>query len=1294
MGNHPAKLPCRLLSLILYALIASLSAKAAEVRLYDIWANQYVSTLKPVVPGSDEYVGTFTPPSGWRHYLLEIDGVRFGFPSETGAGSYNDLPRTFTLNAGATGDFYIGDPSANLEFGILVEIIDNNTCTMTLTKPENLPGADPVRLTISINGTNLSLSDDINGKSGNIRVGGNFEVAAGSSLTVGPVMAGEISYGVSAQPEFSDSRLQQTQVAELVSGGHNIAITTPGIYSIAISLRDGIPSTCTITKAEGDTSPLRITVNGTAQVLSADVTGQSGEYAVGGTFEVAGGGRLTVGSVSVGNREFGFSSQPAFTSAREAQTQTVGLAEGAAPAVITLKGSYSVSVRVHDGVPAACTIRRSRYTPLLTINGTTVSADADGSYSKSIFFSAGTKPAIVFDGEKRFLGADIKAEDGDSHSIALVSTDAGHSVIANGSYKLTIDSEGTALTYICTSYRDPSEPDEGFSSTFPEDMLRWTGNGYTADNGANSIFYEENSPGWSMQCSPRYDMHTFLIGNGDLGLILSGNRFDDMKLCHKTFYEGAPPSAYPSTTTGTGYIDAPGQYEELGRLSIRDYNEQGNLNYLTRLDMSKGVVSAYSLRQKPIAAEYFVSNPDDVFVANLTSEQPRGYTISLGGKLKGTCSDGRHFRASASLTTVSNAVSIVWDTDGTATAAGSEVNITGATRLTVVLACATSYDQSQPDFRSPDDIEAKADNIADAALAKGFKALYADHVADHSALYSACSLDFDGMAANDMSVSDLVQGGRDGSLSEEQWRLLETIIFNYGRYTLIGSSRRNSVLPSLLEGIWGTDDQWNRDIHADVNVEMNYWPAESTGLGDCHMGFLNYIINMSQRPEWRKLAAARAPGCDDRAWTLGNANNIFGHQVEFNSQYSEANAWFCHHLWQHYVYAPDAAYLERIVPVMENACRFWEKRLIDNGRGRLILPECWSPENGGGGGTTAVHGRQLVTDLFANTIEARRILGGDNSYLPVMKNILERLDNGIHVSAGAIEEWEGTTPIADSHRHLSHLMCLFPLGQLTPFDADDTAFNASIRSLELRGDSDGGEAAGWVDAWRANCRARTLQPNTSNGYKGAYENLRTAVEEKHLMLNLNNTTLGQYQIEGNAGLTSAMAEMLMQSYRGTVSADGTAGCIDLLPALPQQWRSGSIKGLRAKGGYSIDLTWRDNALQAATVFAEAGHPLRVHYPGISRMYAYVNGRLCAPRSNAPGLSAESEDDLYFTGLNPGDKIVISPKKLSTGIDEPAVDEDCYAPVEYFNLQGLPVAHPEPGGLYIRRQGTRITKVRM
>jgi len=832
-----------------------------------------------------------------------------------------------------------------------------------------------------------------------------------------------------------------------------------------------------------------------------------------------------------------------------------------------------------------------------------------------------------------------------------------------------------------------------YSSTLPQPLLDWKGNGFTPEDQLNTLFYEELNPGWSSQSAPEYDMHVFLLGNGDFGATLSGNRFGSILLNHKTSFSGTRPTTFSNNIYGASNGKL-GAYERLGYMAIRDVNENGDIKYLSQLDMKKGVMSTMVLRDKPVAVEQFVSNPDEVFVSYYTSEEPRNYEIEFSDGLSGSCTDGRHMNASKALESVTNTLSTVWDTDGEVSASGGKVSVRGATRLLVIVACASSYDISKIDFNNGNDLVAVANATADAAVAKGYEALYEAHVAAHSALYGSCQLEFGDTAENNISLDQLVSGGRSGALSQAQWRLLETLIFNYGRYTLMGSSRAGNQLPGNLQGIWSNGPHWNTDIHADVNVEMNYWPAESTGLGDCHMPFLDYIIEMSKRPEWRGYAAARAPEADPAAWCLGNANNIFGTLEEFNSQYSEANAWFCHHLWQHYIYSLDRDYLARIVPVMENACRFWEKKLKYNEEGKLYLPDSWSPENQSAD-SRAVHGRQLVTELFRTTVEGARILGGD-SYVSTMENILLDLDNGIHVSNGALEEWAGVTPGKDEHRHLSHLMCLFPLGQVTPFDDDSEAFNAAVCSLELRGDGDGGEQAGWVDAWRANCRARALHANSSNGYKGAYENVVTAITDKHLQLSLNCTTKQMHQIEGNAGLTSAMAEMLMQSYRGTVTADGVCGHIHVLPALPAEWSGGSVRGLKAVGNFTVDISWRNGEAYEIGIVSHKGAPLRVQCKNVGELFhVYVGGKDVTPSRKAP-RSGEAQlmgaDVVYFPTTAEGQRIVITREKKSTGIEDISACAGNDAPVEYFNLQGMRVASPVSGQLYIRRQGRHAEKV--
>lgn len=1274
-------------------LLSTLAAQAADVKFYEFWKHELLTTLAPV--DDNTYTATYVLAS-WGNYIFEVDGVKYGFPGETGVGGYNDLPVTKTVNAGDESRFYFGEIPANTEVGLLFKINGDNTCTFTLCKPEDLPTADPTPMSVTVNGSPISLSDDINGLTETFSTGVTCEVTEGGTLAIGPVTAGAYSYGVQTQPVFTASKDEQTQTLVLAIGGSSVSVTQPGYYTVSVSTKAGKPASCTITKASGNKIPLKIAIGDNSIVAADDVEGLTGDIAVQGSFDVPIGGSLAFGPVTIGGADYGFSAAPAFNASDNSrQTVTLPLSVGSAASHISVKGSYTFSLGINNGVAVSCSIVRAPYVPVLTLDGAALTPDASGVYAKDkVFYTAGAKPAIVYEAAAMYLGADILASDGNEHTIPLTASDQGHKVAADGIYLLKINPENRTLAYTCTSYRDPSLPDEGYSSTFPESLLDWTGNGYTAPD-ANTLFYEVLSPDWGGKASPEYDMKVFLIGNGDFGVTLDGNRFGNMLLNHKTSFTGTRPTEY-NATNGAASNGTLGAYEKLGYFAVRDAgSEQGDQTYISALDMSKGVMSCYTLRATPVTAESFVSNPDDVFVHYLTSEKPRGYEIEFSDGIEGSCTDGKHYTATKNLKSVSNTLSAVWDTDGTVSASGSKVTVTGATRLLVIVACASSYDINAADFNNGKNLLAEANAKADLALAKGYKALYADHVADHSALYDSCALEFGDTADNDTSLEKLVGGARDGSISQSQWRLLETLVFNYGRYTMIGSSRQGNQLPSNLQGVWSNAPHWNTDIHADLNVQMNYWPAESTALGECHMAFLDYIIAMSKRPEWRGYAHARAPQAHPDAWCLGNANNIFGTLEEFISQYSEANAWFCHHLWEHYAYTLDADYLARIVPVMENACRFWEAKLVrDDNTGRWIVPDCWSPENGSGG-NSAVHARQLVTELFANAIAGAEILNPADPYLDTMRDILLDLDNGIHVNSGALEEWAGMTPGTDGHRHLSHLMCLYPLGQLSPFDADPAPFEASIRSIDLRGDGDGGEAATWVDAWRANLRARAMQPDltTDAGYHGALGHIQNALREKHLQLNLNSTTLNMHQIEGNAGLTSAIAEMLMQSYRGEVTAGGVCGHIHLLPALPQEWTGGKVTGLRAIGGFTVDIEWRNGDVYELSILCHSGSALRLQFNGLVSSYnIYADGANVTPARRAP--SYVDDHTLYFPATTPGSKIVVSRETITTGLDEIAIDTPAAdAPVEYYTLQGFRVAHPQPGAIYIRRQGTTATKIR-
>lgn len=284
MKNTPGRPITRMILLLLLTICATATVKAADVKFYEFWNHQLLTTLTPLVPDGSTYTGTFTPAS-WGSYIIEIDGTKYGFPQETGIGGYNDLPKTVTLNAGDSSRFYVGDTQSN-DFGIIVVVNGDNTCTMTLCKVEDLPKADPTPLSMAINGTTIAVSDDINGLSETFTIEGSYEVTDGNSLTIGGISAGGAAYGAQTQPTFTDSKDEQTQTVALVSGGGNISVTRPGIYTVGLSVLKGVPSACVITKASGDKIPLKINIGGNSLIVADDVEGQTGAFNVQGTYKV------------------------------------------------------------------------------------------------------------------------------------------------------------------------------------------------------------------------------------------------------------------------------------------------------------------------------------------------------------------------------------------------------------------------------------------------------------------------------------------------------------------------------------------------------------------------------------------------------------------------------------------------------------------------------------------------------------------------------------------------------------------------------------------------------------------------------------------------------------------------------------------------------------------------------------------------------------------------------------------------------------------------------------------------
>jgi alpha-L-fucosidase 2 len=678
------------------------------------------------------------------------------------------------------------------------------------------------------------------------------------------------------------------------------------------------------------------------------------------------------------------------------------------------------------------------------------------------------------------------------------------------------------------------------------------------------------------------------VGNGRLG----GMIFGTVKTEHIQFNENS---------LWTGDEKDTGAYQAFGDLFV-DLDHESPQVYARSLDLftAEHLVTYLSGGVK-YRRDCFCSRPDEVLVLRLTADKPGSHTGSVrmtDAHKANVVADKNRLTAAGTLSNglkYESQVLVLCEGGKLQTDAEKQtVSFAGADSVTILLAAGTDYlPDSDKGWRGEPPHDRVTKQI-DAAAAKPYKTLSAAHTADFQRLFLRVQLDLgpSDTKTNLQSTNERLAAYREGAKDPG----LEVLYFQYGRYLLISSSR-SGTLPANLQGLWNNSNSppWRCDYHSNINVEMNYWPAETTNLPECHKAFIRYVDSL------RKVrTAATKEKYKARGWTVQTENNIFGGASwKWNPP---GSAWYCQHLWEFYAFGQDKQYLRNLAyPILKEVCEFWEDHLTALPDGSLVTPDGWSPEQGPEEpGVT--YDQMLVWDLFTNYIEASEALDIDEAYRKKIAAMREKLVGPKIGKWGQLQEWmtDRDDP-KNTHRHVSHLFGLHPGRQISPETTPKLAEAAKV-SLTARGDG----GTGWSMAWKINFWARLLDGD--HAYKMLRNQLRV-VGGKTVNYGNGGGTYPNlfdahppFQIDGNFGATAGIAEMLLQSHArirqpDTAKPEDRAGpyVIHLLPALPKAWPTGSVKGLRARGGFVVDMTWKDAKLTDATLRSVSGQKCKLRY---------------------------------------------------------------------------------------------------
>ena len=798
-------------------------------------------------------------------------------------------------------------------------------------------------------------------------------------------------------------------------------------------------------------------------------------------------------------------------------------------------------------------------------------------------------------------------------------------------------------------------------------------------NNYQLIYDQPTAPsydGWEKQALP--------VGNGEMGAKIFGLIGEErIQYNEKTLWSGGP-QPYITDYNGGNYEDRHkvlaeirkaledgdrqkakqlaeenlvgpnnaqyGRYLSFGDIFMVFNNQKkglGNVSdYHRGLDISEAIsTTSYTQDGTNFKREIFSSYPDGVTVTHLSKKGDKTLDFTLWNSLTEDLIANGDYSCKYSnykqgvVTTDSNGILLkgtVKDnglkfasylgikTDGQVTAQDGYLTVTGASYATLLLSTKTNFAQNpKTNYRKDIDLENTVKSIVEAAKAKDYETLKNNHIKDYQSLFNRVQLNLGGSKSSQTTKEAL------HTYNPEKGQKLEELFFQYGRYLLISSSRdQTDALPANLQGVWNAVDNppWNSDYHLNVNLQMNYWPAYMNNLAETAKPMVNYIDDMRY---YGRIAAKEYAGIESKegqenGWLVHTQATPFGWTTPGWNYYwgwsPAANAWMMQNVYDYYKFTKDETYLkEKIFPMLKETAKFWNSFLhYDKSSDRWVSSPSYSPEHG----TITIGNtfdQSLVWQLFHDYMEAANHLNVDQDLVTEVKVKFDKL-KPLHINQdGRIKEWyEEDSPqftnegIENHHRHVSHLVGLFP-GTL--FGKDQPEYLEAARAtLNHRGD----DGTGWSKANKINLWARLLDGNRA--HRLLAEQLRSSTLE-----NLWDTH-APFQIDGNFGATSGMAEMLLQSHTGYIAP---------LPALPDAWKDGQVSGLVARGNFEVSMKWKEKNLETLSFLSNVGGDLVVDYPNIEASIVKVNGKEVQAtriKDNRIQLATQKGDVITFEHL--------------------------------------------------------------